>query len=309
MNTYPISLSLSSQRPLLRSLLQKAVRRGYADLSEKVAFLLARRDDSAWLHARTGVIVFEECWPCAHFLSSGMPSAMTLREVANSVKNKDAAGLGALAHAAAEGDATAINQAHNSVAVKIVAAGLKRSNDFFRWAMDECCTKEQAAIVQAARNFFSQASWPWDKAFTIAGAYLSIQGEVPDVPHSAQLSQAPFPFWTAVDKHTPQGKAALRRVAGALKLPEHHLQWASFYFESAKTNDMVKSPWWETEAKWRFRALGLDLREAEEMWARASPHVMLATQDVANFLDQAVENSVSNVLLGSDGFHSINDNH
>lgn len=292
----------SPLRPLLRSLLQKTVRRGYADLSQKVAFMLASHGDSAWLHARIGVIAFEECWPCAHFLSGNTPSAVILREVAVAVKNKDAAGLGSLAQAAAAGDATAITQAREPNAVKIVAAALKRPESFFKWAIAECEREGQAAVVLAAQRFFTQASWPWDKAFMAAGAYLSIRAEVPKVSPSEQLHQAPFPYWTAVDKHTPQGKTALRRVASALHLPETHLQWVSFYFESAKTHAIVHCPWWECEFKWRLAALGLSLEAAEGMWAKASPHVEFAVQAQADLLFQLLERSDENTFLQRECF-------
>ena len=299
MNSHP---SAPIIRPLLRSLLQKAVRRGYAELSEKVAFVLGSRGDSAWLHARVGVIFFEECWPSAHLLSSGAPSALMLREVAVAVKNKDAAGLGSLAHAAAEGDITAINQAIEPTAVKIVAAALNRPEDFFKWAVAECSNEEQIAVVRAARRFYTQASWPWDKAFMMAGAYLSVKAGVPHVSRSEQLPLAPFPYWTAVDKHTPQGKTALRKVASVLRLPEHHLQWVSFYFESARTNAIMPSRWWECEARWRFGALGLSLAEAEDMWAKASPDVEFAVQNQADLIRQLVERVDANALLREDSF-------
>lgn len=297
MTPYQSETDFSLMRPLLRSLLQKSVRRGYEDLSQKVAFTLASRGDSAWLHARAGVIVFEECWPCAHLLNSGTPSVLTLREVAVSFKNKDAAGLGALAHAALGGDVTAIKQAHDPIAVKIVTAALKRPEGFFKWALAECSCESQTAVVLAARSFFVRASWPWDKAFMAAGAYLSCQKGTPQVSRCDQLPKTPFPFWSAVDKHTPQGKIALRRVASALHLQELQLQWASFYFESAKTNILTSSPWWECEVEWRLSALGLSLKEAEEMWVYASPHIQRAVQEQASALLDLVGNSSSDALF------------
>lgn len=287
----------SNVRPLLRSLLQKAVRRGYVELAQKVAFILASHGDSSWLHTRTGVITFEECWPYASLLNSDTPSALTLCEVAAAMKNKDAAGLGSLAQAAVEGDATAIEQALEPVAVKIVAAGLKRPESFFKWAMGECSSEEQAEIVLAARRFFGRASWPWDKAFMVAGTYLSIRAEVPQVSRPEQLPLVPFPYWIAVDKHTPQGKIALRKIALTLHFPEQRLQWASFYFESAKTHASMTSPWWDCETKWRLAALGLSLDEAQDMWAKASPHVESAVQSQTDLLLQLVSRPNENTLL------------
>jgi len=290
----------SPLRPLLRSLLQKSIRRGYTDLSQKVATILASRGDSAWLHTRTGVIVFEECWPCAHCLRRGLPSILTLGEIASAVKNKDAAGLGTLAHAAVEGDVTAIELALDPVAVKIVAAALKRPESFFKWATTECNSEDQIAVVLAARHFFSKATWPWDKAFMAAGAYLSSQSKVPQVSRSRETPPQPFPYWTAVDKHTPQGRIALSKVAVTLGLSERHLQWASFYFESAQTQTMEPSPWWECETKWRFATYGLRLEVAEEMWAKAAPHVESAVHEQSDLLFHLVGHADANALLQID---------
>jgi hypothetical protein len=286
-------------RPLLRSLLQKTVRRGYADLCQRTAFLLASQGDSAWLRARTGVIAFEECWPSAYLLNGSSPSAVTLQEVAVAVKNKDAAGLGSLAHALVEGDITVLDQAYERKAVKIVAAALRRPEDFFGWAHSQCHSEQQANVVSAARLFFNRASWLWDKAFLVAGAYLSTQTGVQEVLRCERVPDVPFPYWTAIDKHTPQGKSALRRVAGALRLSEEKLQWASFYFESAKSNEIGQCPWWECEATWRFNALGLSLQEAEKLWINAAEQVKSAVQGQADALCHVIEQAEELTFAGT----------
>lgn len=286
-----------SSRPMLRSLLQKAVRRGYADLAQKTAFLLASHGDSAWLRARTGVIVFEECWPSAHLLSSNSPITLTLQEVAVAVKNKDAAGLGSLAHALVEGDLKVLDFAYERRAVKIVAAALKRPDEFFKWARAQCQSEQQVSVVSAARLYFSRASWPWDKAFLAAGAYLSVETGVQEVLRSAYVPDEPFPYWTAIDKHTPQGKSALRKVAAAMRLPDEKLQWASFYFESAKSNEIAQSPWWECETEWRFNSLGLSLKEAKKMWSDTAEQVESNLQGQAKALYQMVEQPNTDSLL------------
>ncbi|UZE12322.1 hypothetical protein [Pseudomonas sp. B21-053] len=285
-------------RPLLRSLLQKAVRRGYVELVQKVVFALAERGDSTWLHTRAGVIVFEECWPCASLLTDGTPSAVTLESVTAMRKNKNAAGLGSLAYAASEGDLYAIQNSIDPIAVKIVAAALKRPDSFFKWAISQCNDEEQLAVVLASQRFISKASWPWDKAFMVAGAYLSCSGKVPQTQLSKILPSAPFPFWVAVDKHTPQGKKAFRRVALDLGVSERALGWASFYFESAMTNDLSSSPWWVSESEWRFGSLGLSLDEATKLWVSAAP-----------FIELMVKPQSDNLLglVGDDGRGSMRD--
>lgn len=86
----------------LRSLLQKAVRRGYASLAWRVALDLQQQGDRAWLRQRIPVIVYEECWPLASNIEFPLklPDAFRhLAKVARSEKAKDAAGLGSLAYA------------------------------------------------------------------------------------------------------------------------------------------------------------------------------------------------------------------
>lgn len=297
MNLPTNNLGLNSLRPLLRSLLQKAVRRGYPELSKRVAFMLARHGDSAWLRSRTGIILFEECWPHAHVLQEAKPPVQVLSTLASAAKNKDAAGLGSLALAASQGDLSVFKFVHEPIAIKIVAAALKRPEHFFKWVTSECDRHEQVAVVSAAQCYFRQASWPWDKAFMAAAAYLSIRQEIPNVTLATSMPSEPFPYWVAVDKHTPQGKYALRKVASELDTEVAHLQWVSFYFESAKFRTLEFSPWWECERLWRFSELGLSLEKAETMWRDASIHMKSSVEKYADYIVQVLDASDTNMAV------------
>ncbi|KMM83340.1 hypothetical protein TU78_19345 [Pseudomonas taetrolens] len=79
-----------------------------------------------------------------------------------------------------------------------------------------------------------------------------------------------FPIWVAIDKHTPQGRAAIQRAGAKLKIPYNQLSWISFYFESAKVNYLVDSPWWNAERKWRFEQLKISESYATGVWQEAS---------------------------------------
>ena len=261
-------------RPLLRSLLQKTVRRGDAQLAETVACRLAERGDSAWLKTRAGVIACEECWPYGTKLLN-QPPLVSLREMAGLTKNKEAAGLGSLAHALAEGDPSVLDSAPDPVAVKIVAASLTRTEEFFSWAAQSCHEGERADLLRTARTYFLRASWPWDKAFASAAAYFACVGHSLTVERTppATVTMLHFPLWIAVDKHTPAGKSALRRVASQLRVPPSQLEWASFYFESASCNERSAGAWWEAEMGWRFRTVHLEVSEAQTLWNAARDHV------------------------------------
>jgi len=274
---------------MLRSLLQKAVRRGYPELAQKVAYQLGHRGDSEWLHVRASIIAFEECWPCANLLVEGTPTIAILRAIAKSIKQKDAAGLGSMAQAAVAGDIDALEMALDPVAVKIVGASLTRPENFFEWVTGQCGSKEQIAIVRVAKNFFHRASFPWDRAFMAAAAYLCVKDGVPEIHQEVEEGRPPFPYWVALDKHTPQGKAALRKVASSLAIPLEQLQWASFYFESAKSQAMSMSPWWECEASWRYKSIRASSDELREMWETAAPYVEIALERSVEELGRLIE--------------------
>lgn len=263
-------------RPLLRSLLQKAVRRGDTQLAKTVACLLAEWGDSGWLKTRTGVIAFEECWPYGARLLNHQP-LVSLGEIAGLVKNKEAAGLGSLAHALAEGDPSVLDVAPDPIAVKIVAASLTRTEEFFSWAAQSCHKGGEADLLQSARTYFPRASWPWDKAFASAATYFACTGRSLAVrqaePTAAQISG--FPLWVAVDKHTSIGKAALRRVASRFRVLPSQLEWASFYFESATCNERGEGAWWEAEMEWRLRTVRLEVSDAQKLWDEARDHVRI----------------------------------
>jgi len=268
----------SSSDPALRSLLQKAVRRGYVSTVRDTVARLAEMGDSAWLRSRAAVIAFEECWPAMGMVSlNGQHDPlMMLLAVTQSVKQKDAAGLGSLAYAYSEGDASASTGAPDSRAVRIVSAAYARPVEFFDWAQRRCESPEQTAVVEMARKNLSLASWPWDKSCILAGAYLAITSGVPRVKKAEIIGDSEFPYWVAIDKHTPQGKAAMRKVATNSGLPVMQVQWASFYFESALTNALEPSAWWETEQVWRLHQIGLTASTAEAIWADVAGEVQRA---------------------------------
>ena len=262
----------ASTDPRLRSLLQKAARRGYVELVELVARRLYQVGDRTWLRSRAAVITFEECWPLAESLAleRGEESkARALIQVANAEKHKDAAGLGALAYAHHEGDTTVAQAVQDLRSVRIVCEALDRPSEFFSWAMSEAKSQGGSAIVENARRYLASATWGWDKTCILAGAYLATRSDVP-TPRLYETSQdrAPFPYWVALDKHTPEGKNALRVVCQRLRVSYRQVIWAGFYFESALTNALAPSPWWETEREWRLRKAGLTEENAAALWSK-----------------------------------------
>src|SRR5712672_489193 len=114
----------TSTDPRLRSLLQKAARRGFTRIVQRTVELLDAIGDKTWLRSRAIVITFEECWPLAASLSISreLPSKMSaLLRVTAAAKQKDAAGLGALAFAYKEGDNSILGLVPDQRALKIIA--------------------------------------------------------------------------------------------------------------------------------------------------------------------------------------------
>ncbi len=266
-----------------RSLLQKAVRRGNTDLVFTASAILESlsRKEKNWFRNRTAIIAFEECWPLGTdlvFNRKFHSKVAALVKVARSVKSKDATGLGFLAYALSEGDSSVLTGAPEDRHIRIVSNAVRRPDEFWHWAVQGTSVSRGKLLVDNARRF-RQSGLPRDRAVIQAAAYLAVSGDIPTVQASSQLSLA-FPYWVALDMHTPQGRRVLKDVARDLHIPLKQLEWAMFYFEGARTNESVKSVWWERSCSWYFNKIGLPLEEAHLIWEPAKVQVVEAlTED------------------------------
>ncbi len=286
----------TSTDPRLRSLLQKAVRRGFVPVVERVAARLDAIGDTAWLRSRTVVITCEECWPLAASLSIDRhfrSKLETLSRVAEASKQKDAAGLGALAYAYHEGDTSMLNVVQDQRALKITSEALARPKDFFAWATSQSPSVRSKEIIRSAEKYLPVATWEWDKACILATAFLSTNSETPTVDAvPAPQPASDFPYWAALDKHTDEGKAALHDVAKPVGATYRQLIWVSFYCESAQVNQLVPSPWFEAEREWRLRRAGLSWELAKELWERARLLIQRRLERDARELKRIVESPI-----------------
>lgn len=276
----------------VRSLLQKAARRGYSEIVERALLRLDLNGDKTWLRSRAVVITFEECWPLAAWLSIDRELSSkrkALLNVTEAAKQKDAASLGALAYVYQEGDQSVADNVPDKYILRIVSEAIKRPKDFFEWALTQSRTQQSNDIISAAQRYLAVATWPWDKACILAGAILSTK-EIPSI-ESTSASAKEFPYWIALDKHTPQGKIVLTDVAKQIKSSYRKLIWASFYFESAQVNKLLPSPWWNAEKRWRLNRAGMSVTAAEDLWARANPLIHERLIQEAESLKEIVETS------------------
>jgi hypothetical protein len=259
-----------------RSLLQKAVRRGNLDLvltTSAMIQALGTREKS-WYRNRAVVIAFEECWPLGqelvfnrHFHSK----VALLVKVAQALKFKDATGLGYLAYSLYEGDRSVLEGNREDRHIRIVAHGLHRPDDYWQWLDRNIEGPAARSLIENAHRY-RQAGLPRDRAVIQAAAYLAASGDVPKCSSRAP-AEASFPYWIALDMHTPQGKRVLKDVSRDLHIPRKQLEWAFFYFEGAASGQSAPAYWWDRRCRWYFRRIGLPVDEAHLLWEPAKPQM------------------------------------
>jgi hypothetical protein len=175
----------------------------------------------------------------------------------------------------------------------MVSEALRRPSAFFEWAQAGCKSPAAQQIVDAARRYLAAATWGWDKACIIAGAFLATTVGVPESRKSSS-GGGPFPYWVALDKHTPQGKEVFQEIARERSIPYRHLIWSSFYFESAKVNALAESPWWNAERAWRLTRAGLTTDAAEHLWEGLCAVIAERLRPEAEKLRRVVEGNGAN---------------
>lgn len=265
-----------------RSLLQKAVRRGDCDLVLKSLALIIENNDVDWLCKRLAVIIYEECWTFG--FETKLPNNIEdivseLLIITKSIKNKNAAGLGSLAYELSQGDNSILNFITDNKPVRIIAEAIKKPNLFWEWIRSNEMNNENFKFIAISEQSYRKASWPWDKAFCIAGSYLSVFDKIPIRKESSIKVECPI--WVGIDKHTPEGKVAIDYAAEKLGVNTHVARWLNFYFEGALSNENTKSYWWDAEVSWRLQKLRLDYNSGFEIWNKLRPHVV-------DFLDEDI---------------------
>ena len=262
-----------------RSLLQKAVRRGHVDLVYTTSALLESLSpkEKDWYRTRTAIITFEECWPFGcelNFNRKFHSKVAALIKVARAQKIRDASGLGHLAYALHRGDASVYDGTADDKHIRIVANAIQRPDDFWQWISSRNQSEQQAALIENAMRF-RHDGWPRDKAVIQAAAYLALTTNSRKATESPPVDET-FPFWVVFDRHTPEGKLALRDVARDLCIQLPQLEWTCFYYEGSKTNGDFSSYWWDRRCKWHFQKVGLAAEEAHLLWEPAKQQVIHA---------------------------------
>jgi len=301
-----------------RSLLQKAVRRGNVELVLTTSALLESLStkEKNWFRNRTAVITFEECWPLGTdlvFNRKYHSKVAALIKVTRSAKAKDATGLGLLACALFEGDLSVFSGTPEDRHIKIIANAIQRPEDFWDWLDKNAEPGSPKALIENAIRY-KNVGRRRDKAVVQAAAYLAASTQIPQIGPAVHADKV-FPYWIALDMHTPQGRRALKDVARDLHISRKQLEWSMFYFEGAKTNAAVESSWWQRSCEWYFQKTGLPIEEAHLLWEPAKPQVIEALADESRQLHrelytwklanlEKIENLKKQVELYSSHFES-----
>ena len=242
-----------------RSLLQKAVRRGQLSLVRQLVAHLVLNGERSWLSRRIAVITAEECWPLLAIFRGGRlhSQAALLEEVASAGKDRAAAGLGTLALAYNNGDEGVLRYG-DPPDIRQVARGLSAPS--WTWEL----LSASGVAPEPWEMAFRRAGWPWDQACIVAAAHLQrFHPAVVDLAEPLDL-----PYWIALDRHTVEGRRALRRVAVEQGLSPAVVGWVSFYEEGALGTALQLDGWWLAEKSWRYSLHGIDSGAASAIWTR-----------------------------------------
>lgn len=284
----------------LRSLMQKAVRRGDSDLVEIVFKYLYLTGSKIWLRHRVAVISAEECWPLCSSLEPNVLSYKQLLnlllQITSSGKNKSAAGLGSLSYELSQGDKSVLNGSTDDIHIKIIAAGIERPSDYWSWAKTQCANDYQIAILNNTKYYHNKGGLPWDRAFFIAASYLSLQST--DKPNDLiDVCKIDLPIWAAFDKHTKEGRTILKKISNITGIQFEIIQYINFYSESCKTNISKQSYWWDREMLWRLSNYNLNAEKAYKLWDQIKPLYLKHVLPYSNLLECYLNKKADDQLL------------
>lgn len=289
-------------KSILRSLLQKAVRRGNKELVQKVVLYLFSIQDHDWLRKRLAVIVFEECWTFANKLNFENKEEYILNQylsLTETIKNKDAAGLGLFSYNYSEGLIKNIKYVEKDKIkyIKHVAQAINRPNDFWNWVKSESKNDfDKSDFIDKSYQSFKKASWAWDKAFIISGAYLAIIEDLPKTKLSNLKSEAPY--WLGIDKHTEIGRNYLKILANKNNISLEIIYLLSFYLEGAICNEIEENYWWNKENEIILDNINMSFLEAYNLWSKLKDDFVNSLKEEIKILDDKL-NSISETNINT----------
>lgn len=289
-----------SENALMRSLLQKAVRRNDSELIKKIVSYLIHNNDQGWLRKRLAVMTFEDSWAYGINVNFENKPEFLLNQylnLARTVKNKEACALGLIAFIASEGNNSVLKNLSKIEIkhIKYLVHAIKRPNDFWNWIIKETTNDfNKSKFINKSFEAVKKASWQWDKAFVIAGAYLSYIENAPNLKTSDKSIEAPL--WVGIDKHTYIGKKVIKSACNNHRINEEIGLWVSFQCEGAICNEVEEGSWFRNLLDWELYKYNLTLDEANNIWNKIKPDIINALTEETNKMNKQLNNIQKNFI-------------
>lgn len=283
---------------IIRSLLQKAVRRADVELVEKIVKYLISIDDFTWLKNRLAVIAYEECWTFGSQLYDDQNKQKVLEqylELAATVKNKNAAGLAILASKYHDGEWKAlVGDTDQKKAIESISNAIDSPNDFWKWVRSQKRTYDKYhGRIESAKKAVTKCKFETDKAMIYAAAYFAIKDEVPKTVPAQPQNDPNFPYWVAIDKHTTIGREAFIDTCQQVDLHPVAAQTIAFYLEGSRCNQIANSPYWDLAKKWAFdRMKDLTSQMIYTKWEELKPILIEFTRGSADEVKNIIEKPI-----------------
>jgi hypothetical protein len=285
-----------------RSLLQKAVRRGNAELTDKVVQYLISVDDVKWLRKRLAVIGYEECWTYSNQLDYECKNNKLLEQykvLACKVKNKNCDGLAYLARSFNEGQTSAmVGNNKEKTAIRSVANAVNKPVEFWEWIRSEPEYEKNKQRIDAAEKAMSKPSMERDKVIMLAAAYLSIAYPIPETEDIEPNNDPDFPYWTAIDKHTVVGDQIITDASMKIGIQPHSGKQLAFYLAGAECNQIKDSSFFKYAKLWKFNQMKFTSKQAEEKWKELKSLII----DEAIKEGELMRKRINNIKNDSDQF-------
>lgn len=274
------------------SLIQKAVRRGNVDLVEKVFTYILNNGGRKWLRDRLAVIGYEECWQYANTLDFACNDFKLLQQykaIACKVKNKDCDGLAYLANRLNDLEETVLRGDRTQrEAIQSIATAMKDDSIFWKWLEKKSLYAQHQQRIEAAKAA-TKRSWK-DRTIMFAAAYLSVTYPIPPVVEIKPNNNSNFQYWTAIDKHTAEGKEIISNACNQINLYPKRGQFLTFYFAGALCNRVQPMPFFKLMKEYKIERMGLTCAEAKTKWLELRPLIVEMSKDAVNDMLERINN-------------------
>jgi len=252
--------------------------------------------NTKWLHNRLPIMVYEECWSVGNQITSGNLLDQYVA-LAQTKKNKDAAGLATLATKLHEGNWKAFRGTKEQRdAINSVKNAIDNPNEFWKWARDNGAG--HIGRINAAKAAVTKANFDTDKLMMVAAAYFSAKDLLPLTAQAQPLNSPHFPYWIAFDKHTDYGREVISEAAQKIDIYPSRARQLAFYLEGAVCNEITNSPYWQLAKDWQMEKMGYTYSQAKIIWEQLKPVIIELTKKQADELKDRIENGSVDIGKG-----------